>query len=229
MTAFDEMYDPHGALREPYAALAEWAAGADKALLKAKSAEAERLFRRIGITFAVYGEGGDPERLIPFDVAPRIIAADEWARLERGLIQRVTALNAFLANAYGAREIVRAGKIPEAMVVANPAFQAAMQGLKPAGGVYTHVAGIDIVRTGANQFYVLEDNCRTPSGVSYMLENRAVMTRLFPDLVRKAGVAPIARYPQMLLRALKSVAPRNCEGGAERDRANPWAIQQRLL
>lgn len=211
MMAFDEMYDSSGALRPAYAALADWAKGADAALLKAKSIEAERLFRRIGITFAVYGEGGDPERLIPFDMAPRIIASNEWTKLERGLIQRVRALNAFLADIYSDREIIRAGRMPEDLIVRNPAFQGAMQGLKPPGGVFTHVAGIDIVRTGPDAFYVLEDNCRTPSGVSYMLENRAVMTRLFPDLVRRAGVAPIARYPQMLLRTLKSVAPPACE------------------
>jgi uncharacterized circularly permuted ATP-grasp superfamily protein len=212
MTAFDEMYDQDGGLRAPYAALADWAKGADAAALSAKSAEAERLFRRIGITFAVYGEGGDPERLIPFDIAPRIISSREWTKLESGLIQRVHALNAFLTDIYSDREIIKAGRMPEDLVLRNPAFQGAMQGLKPPGGVFTHVAGIDIVRTGASEFYVLEDNCRTPSGVSYMLENRAVMTRLFPDLVRRAGVAPISRYPQMLLRALKSVAPPNCEG-----------------
>jgi uncharacterized circularly permuted ATP-grasp superfamily protein len=210
--AFDEMRTELNVLRAPYRALDDWLEAATAADFAAKAQEAERLFRRIGITFAVYGEGGDPERLIPFDVVPRIIAADEWLRLEIGLKQRVTALNAFLGDVYGAREIMKAGIVPEAMVLENPAYEAIMQGHVLPGGVYTHVAGIDIVRTSANDFYVLEDNCRTPSGVSYMLENRAVMMRLFPEMFRAANVAPISHYPNRLLRMLRSVAPANCNG-----------------
>jgi uncharacterized circularly permuted ATP-grasp superfamily protein len=209
---FDEMYGSDGAPHAPYAAIARWLDSMPIETLKAKSDEAERLFRRIGITFAVYSDGGDTERLIPYDLVPRVISRDEWGFIERGLKQRTRALNAFLADVYGAREIIRAGKIPEALVMLNPAFEASMQGLAAPGGVYTHVAGIDLVRTGPDDFFVLEDNCRTPSGVSYMLENRAVMMRLFPEFFASSGVEPIARYPEMLLRALRSVAPPACEG-----------------
>ncbi len=209
---FDEMYGPDGASRAPYAAIARWLDGLPHEALRVKADEAERLFRRIGITFAVYTEGGDPERLIPYDLIPRVLSAAEWRLIERGLKQRTKALNAFLADVYGAGEIMAAGKVPEALVLRNPGFEAVMQGLAVPGGVYTHVAGIDLVRTGPDDFYVLEDNCRTPSGVSYMLENRVVMMRLFPDFFARAGVEPIARYPEMLLRSLQSVAPPRCEG-----------------
>ncbi|MGE0828825.1 MAG: circularly permuted type 2 ATP-grasp protein [Hyphomonadaceae bacterium] len=209
---FDEMRGSDGATRPSYREVDAWLNETAHDLLAAKQIEAERLFRRVGITFAVYTEGGDPERLIPFDIIPRVIDADEWAHLSKGLTQRVAALNAFLKDVYSSREIIRAGIIPEALVLKNPGFEAHMQDLPVAGGIYTHVAGIDIVRTGPNEFYVLEDNCRTPSGVSYMLENRAVMMRLFPELFSRAGVAPISRYPEMLLQTLKSVAPPNCAG-----------------
>jgi uncharacterized circularly permuted ATP-grasp superfamily protein len=206
------MWASEGAARPAYQELAKWLTRTPLDILRAKHEEAERLFRRIGITFAVYTEGGDPERLIPFDIIPRTIDAAEWATLERGLKQRVRALNAFLADLYDKREIVAAGIVPEALVLHNPMFLAAMQGFAPAGGIYTHIAGIDIVRTGPDEFYVLEDNCRTPSGVSYMLENRSVMMRLFPELFGENAVAPIARYPEDLLQTLRSVAPPHCPG-----------------
>jgi uncharacterized circularly permuted ATP-grasp superfamily protein len=212
VAAFDEMWAAAGAARPAYGQLSAWLARTPVDILAAKREEAERLFRRIGITFAVYTEGGDPERLIPFDIIPRAIDADEWSTLERGLKQRVRALNAFLADIYDKREIIAAGYVPEALVLRNPAFLAAMQGFKPAGGIYTHIAGIDIVRTGPDEFYVLEDNCRTPSGVSYMLENRSVMMRLFPELFGENAVAPISRYPEDLLQTLRSVAPERCVG-----------------
>ncbi len=204
---FDDMHGTDGDIRAAYAEIASWLAQTPPDTLNAKREEAERLFRRIGITFAVYTEGGDTERLIPFDIIPRVLDADEWAFLERGLKQRVNALNLFLGDVYGAREIVRAGKLTNEQIDGHPAYCVQMQGVMPPGGVYTHVAGIDLVRTGVNDFYVLEDNCRTPSGVSYMLENRSVMMRLFPELFARIGVEPVARYPQDLLRTLQSVAP----------------------
>jgi uncharacterized circularly permuted ATP-grasp superfamily protein len=208
---FDEMQD--GAQTRPsYTQVRAWLQVAAHEHLQLKRREAELIFRRTGITFAVYTEGGDPERLIPFDIIPRILEADEWAFLARGLEQRVKALNAFLRDAYGPREMVRAGRIPEEMVVRNPGFVGAMQGLEVAAGTYTHVAGIDVVRTGKESFYVLEDNCRTPSGVSYMLENREVMMRLFPELFARHRVRPVSHYPDELLGTLRSVAPRNCPG-----------------
>ena len=204
--AFDEMRD--GVLaRATYAEIEAWLARTPLERLRQKSAEAELLFRRLGITFAVYGEGGDPERLIPFDIIPRIIAASEWQALSAGLEQRVRALNAFLADVYNERRILAAGIIPKALVLENEAYQPHMVGFRPPGGIYTHISGIDMVRTGPDDFCVLEDNCRTPSGVSYMLENREAMLRLFPRLCARHRLAPVNRYPEHLLATLKSVAP----------------------
>ncbi len=205
-SAFDEM-GAAAAPRPAYASIATWLAETSKETLAAKLDEAELIFRRTGITFAVYTEGGDPERLIPFDIIPRILDAGEWTVLERGLVQRVRALNAFIADVYGPQEFIRAGRIPPALVLHNPGFAAGMVGLKVPAGVYTHIAGIDMVRVGPEEFYVLEDNCRTPSGVSYMLENREATMRLFPDLIRRHRIRPVSHYPEELLDTLRSVAP----------------------
>jgi len=209
--AFDEMGEG-AALRPAYAGIAAWIARHGIEALAAKREEAEALFRRVGITFAVYGEGGDPERLIPFDVIPRILARSEWSRLAQGLTQRVKALNAFIGDVYGAGEIVRAGRVPAALVAGNEAFCAHMRGFTPPAGVFTHISGIDLVRTGPDEFWVLEDNCRTPSGVSYMLENREAMLRLFPGLLSDHRLAPVGHYPEELLETLKEAAPPNCRG-----------------
>ena len=209
--SFNEMYQGDE-VRIPYARLADWMAGMPAALRVQKQAEAEALFRRIGITFAVYGEGGDPDRLIPFDMFPRVFTAQEWARLERGIKQRARALNAFLVDVYGRGEIVRAGRIPATLVYQNAAYEKAVVGFVPPKGVYSHIVGIDIVRTGANDFFVLEDNCRTPSGVSYMLESREMMMRMFPDLFRENRIQPVDRYHSLLRRTLNSVAPAKCDG-----------------
>jgi uncharacterized circularly permuted ATP-grasp superfamily protein len=205
-TAFDEMRD--GAVAQAsYAGIRRWLEETPLDQLRRKSEEAELLFRRLGITFAVYGEGGDPERLIPFDIIPRLIAASEWQALSAGLEQRVRALNAFLLDVYGERAILKAGVIPTELVLGNAAYQPRMEGFAPPGGIYTHISGIDMVRTGPDAFFVLEDNCRTPSGVSYMLENREAMLRLFPRLCARHRLARIERYPEHLLATLKSVAP----------------------
>ncbi|WP_431309905.1 circularly permuted type 2 ATP-grasp protein [Algicella marina] len=180
--------------------------------LELKKAEAEAMFRRIGITFAVYGEGGDTERLIPFDLVPRLFTSYEWSRLERGVKQRAEALNCFLRDVYHRAEIVRAGRIPAELVFRNAAFEPSVVGFNPPEGVFSHIVGIDLVRTSADEFFVLEDNCRTPSGVSYMLENREIMMRMFPDLFRTMRVAPVEDYPDQLRRTLASVAPQKCTG-----------------
>lgn len=208
---FNEMYDG-GEIRLPYKNLESWQRDMPQELRSLKQAEAEALFRRIGITFAVYGEGGDPDRLIPFDMFPRVFTHSEWARLERGIKQRARALNAFLCDVYNRGEIVRAGRIPARLVYENEAFEKAVTGFKPPRGVYSHIVGIDLVRTGPDDFYVLEDNCRTPSGVSYMLENREIMMRMFPELFRGNRIAPVERYPQALRRTMESVAPQKCDG-----------------
>ena len=210
---FDEMMRTQTAPRAAYQKVREWLAAADPASLDLRRREAEILFMRIGVTFAVYGEGGDPERIIPFDIIPRVINGREWDLIARGLEQRVRALNHFLVDVYSKREILRAGVIDTDLVLRNPAFLPEMNGFTPAGGVFTHVAGIDMVRVGEDEFYVLEDNARTPSGVSYMLEDREIMMRLFPDLMAAHKVAPVEHYPTELLTTLKSVAPSS--GGAD--------------
>ena len=221
MSMFDEMYGglPHGGpdVRSGYEALGRWLEETPPDLFGTRRQQAELLFRRIGITFAVYGDAAAEERLIPFDIIPRVLTRSEWRRLESGLVQRARALNAYLCDIYGPRECVRAGIVPEALVLCNPQFRLEMAGRPPPHGVYCHIAGIDLVRTGADDFYVLEDNARTPSGVSYMLENREVMMRLFPDLFARCRVAPVESYTDALLATLRSVAP-------PRAQANPTVV-----
>ena len=208
--SFNEMYD-NGAVRRPYLRLEDWMRTMPDALRSMKQAEAEAMFRQIGITFAVYGEGGDPDRLIPFDMFPRVFTQEEWRKLDRGVKQRARALNAFLVDVYGRGEIIRAGKVPARLVYLNAAYEKSVAGFVPPRGVYSHIVGIDIVRTGADEFFVLEDNCRTPSGVSYMLENREIMMRMFPGLFRENRIEPVERYPELLRRTLASVAPQKCD------------------
>jgi uncharacterized circularly permuted ATP-grasp superfamily protein len=210
--AFDEMFGPDGALRPAYKELALWLKETPPDALEYRRKEAELLFRRIGITFAVYGEAEAQERLIPFDVVPRIIGAREWTLLEKGLKQRVKALNLFLRDIYHGRDILRANLIPDDLIFQNPVFRPEMNGQDVPHDIYVHIAGVDIVRVDADQFYVLEDNARTPSGVSYMLENREIMMRLFPDLFARHRVAPVENYPDALLAALRSVAPDTAAG-----------------
>ena len=205
--SFDEMNGADGAVRPAYAALAEWLAATPPDVLARRHHEAELLFRRIGITFAVYGEAEAQERLIPFDVVPRVLAASEWDTLRRGLEQRVRAINHYIKDVYSKREVLRAGVVPEDLVFQNPVFRPEMNGHPVPHDIYVFVAGIDIVRVDADTFYVLEDNARTPSGVSYMLENREIMMRLFPELFARHAVAPVENYPDELLATLKSVAP----------------------
>ena len=192
---FNEMLAGDGSVRAAYSDVAKWLDSLPEGQLALKSEEAELLFRRMGITFLVYGREGSNERLIPFDVIPRVFSAPEWDLLSRGSIQRVRALNMFLDDLYHGAEIVKAGKIPADLVFDNAYYQIQMHGLDVPGGVYAHIAGIDLVRVDENEIYVLEDNLRSPSGVSYMLENRAIMMRLFPELFDLNAVAPVDHYP----------------------------------
>jgi len=210
--AFDEMKGTDGVVRPAYSQLSSWLSEIRPDVLDYRRREAELVFRRIGITFAVYGEADAQERLIPFDVIPRILAASEWATLARGLEQRVKALNLYIKDVYSKRECLRAGVVPEDLVFQNPVFRPEMNGQKVPHNIYVHVAGIDIVRVDADTFYVLEDNARTPSGVSYMLENREIMMRLFPELFSRHRVTPVDNYPDELLATLQSVAPATAPG-----------------
>jgi uncharacterized circularly permuted ATP-grasp superfamily protein len=214
---FDEMYSgaTPGAVREHYAAYAKWLGSQPADLMQARREEAEVIFRRVGITFAVYGakdeDGAGTERLIPFDLIPRVIPQHEWADLQRGLAQRVLALNRFIYDVYHEQEILKAGIVPAEQVLNNAQFRKEMMHVAVPGGVYSHIAGIDIVRApmpdGSGRYYVLEDNLRVPSGVSYMLEDRKMMMRLFPELFKLHRVAPVAHYPDLLLETLRAVAP----------------------
>ena len=213
--SFDEMQAGAGTVRPHYSGFDRWLQAQAPAVMAARRDEAEMIFRRVGITFAVYGakdeDGAGTERLIPFDVIPRIIPSDEWATLQRGLAQRVTALNRFLHDVYHGQEILKAGVVPAEQVLNNTQFRPEMMGVDLPGQIYSHIAGIDIVRAaqpdGSGTYYVLEDNLRVPSGVSYMLENRKMMMRLFPELFAQHRVAPVAHYPDLLLETLREVAP----------------------
>lgn len=196
-----------GAVRPHYRAFAEWLAQQTHDAIERKRAEADLAFRRVGITFAVYGDNAGTERLIPFDMIPRIIPAHEWALLQRGLEQRVRALNMFIDDIYHEQHIIRAGVVPAEQIYRNAQYRPEMQGIRVASDIYAHIAGIDIVRAGAGEFYVLEDNLRVPSGVSYMLEDRKMMMRLYPELFASHKVAPVEHYPDLLLDNLRSVAP----------------------
>jgi uncharacterized circularly permuted ATP-grasp superfamily protein len=204
---FNELQTDQGSVRNIYSRYSGWMAELPGGTLERKSTEAELLFRRLGITFAVYGEASDAERLIPFDIVPRIFGADEWRRLEQGIKQRVRALNAFLHDIYHNQDIIKAGIIPAQQILGNALYRPEMKGIDLPNGVYAHISGIDLVRVGENDFYVLEDNLRTPSGVSYMLENRRTMMRLFPELFASHAVEPVEHYPQMLLETLRESAP----------------------
>ena len=213
--SFDEMQATADTVREHYRGYKRWLAEQPSDVMLSRREEAEMIFRRVGITFAVYGakdeDGSGTERLIPFDLIPRVIPANEWAEMERGLTQRVTALNRFIHDVYHGQDIIRAGLVPADQIFKNAQFRPEMMGVDVAGGVYSHIAGIDIVRAanpdGSGSYYVLEDNLRVPSGVSYMLENRKMMMRLFPELFSQHRVEPVAHYPDMLLETLRAVAP----------------------
>ncbi|OVZ57614.1 hypothetical protein CDO44_17815 [Pigmentiphaga sp. NML080357] len=210
MLSYDEMQFETGAVRRHYKRFCAWLDRQRGETLARKRAEADLVFRRVGITFALGGDAGDVERLIPFDLIPRIIPADEWQLLQRGMAQRVRALNLFIHDVYHERRIVRAGVVPAEQVYTNAQYRPEMQDVDVPRDIYAHIAGIDIVKAGGDRdgtFYVLEDNLRVPSGVSYMLENRKMMMRLFPELFVQNRIAPVAHYPDLLLDNLRSVAP----------------------
>jgi uncharacterized circularly permuted ATP-grasp superfamily protein len=204
---YNEMFDKHGAPRLHYEAFHNWLNNQSQALMSLKRAEADLIFRRVGITFAVYGDDLGAERTIPFDQVPRIFTAKEWSDLESGLRQRVTALNHFIHDIYHDEAIIRAGIIPAEQIFNNAQYRPEMRHVEVPRNIYAQIAGIDIVRAGEGEFYVLEDNLRVPSGVSYMVEDRKMMMRLFPDLFQRYRVAPVEHYPDLLLECLKSVKP----------------------
>ncbi|USX17796.1 circularly permuted type 2 ATP-grasp protein [Oxalobacteraceae bacterium OTU3REALA1] len=207
MTADGLAHHAGAEVREHYREFCGWLQRQSAETIERKRAEADLTFRRVGITFAVYGDDAGTERLIPFDTIPRIIPAAEWKKMEAGLVQRVKALNMFIHDIYHDQNIIKAGIIPAEQIYKNAQYRPEMQGIKVASDIYAHIAGVDIVRAGEGEFYVLEDNLRVPSGVSYMLEDRKMMMRLFPELFARNKIAPVDHYPDMLLDNLRSVAP----------------------
>jgi uncharacterized circularly permuted ATP-grasp superfamily protein len=205
--AFDEMLAAPNSVRPHYREYSQWLGSTPPEVIAHKREEADTVFHRLGITFAVYGEDAGKERLIPFDIVPRIIPAVEWQRIFAGLRQRVKALNAFLHDIYHEQNILKAGRIPAEQVLGNSQYRKEMVGVDVAEQIYAHIAGIDLVRVGEGEYYVLEDNLRTPSGVSYMLENRKMMMRLFPELFARQVIAPVEHYPDLLLENLRAAAP----------------------
>jgi uncharacterized circularly permuted ATP-grasp superfamily protein len=210
MVFYDEMYGmdaAHQMALPHYGDYQRWAQGYSSQAMASKRAQADAAFRQVGITFAVYGDDAGTERLIPFDLIPRIIPSQEWQTLQKGLIQRVQALNMFLHDVYHEQRIIKAGIVPAEQIYLNAQYRPQMQGVNVAGKNYCHIAGVDIVRAGQGEFYVLEDNLRVPSGVSYMLEDRKMMMRLFPEAFSTLPIAPIEHYPDMLLETLRDSAP----------------------
>jgi len=217
--SFDEMRADANTVREHYRGYDRWLGRQANDVMLSRREEAEVIFRRVGITFAVYGakdedansQNAGNERLIPFDLIPRVIPSHEWLEMEKGLAQRVTALNRFIHDVYHGQEIIKAGHVPAEQILTNAQFRPEMMGVDVPGGIYSHISGIDIIRAantdGSGSYYVLEDNLRVPSGVSYMLEDRKMMMRLFPELFCQYRVAPVAHYPDLLLETLRSVAP----------------------
>ncbi|MFG0762293.1 hypothetical protein Aerorivi_02863 [Aeromonas rivipollensis] len=204
---YDEMLLANNQFRDHYHAYLAWLHQTDEKSIERKREEADLLFHRVGITFNVYGDGDGAERLIPFDSIPRIIPAQEWQHLDKGIRQRVTALNAFLHDIYHDQHILKAGVIPAAQILTNAQYQPCMQGVDLHRNTYVHITGVDIIRNSDGDYYVLEDNLRTPSGVSYMLENRKMMMRLFPELFHNQPIAPVERYPALLLQTLRESSP----------------------
>ena len=214
MVFYDEMYGlnapMNGSSKQPlehYQAYQSWAKSYSTEAMASKRAQADAAFRQVGITFAVYGDDAGTERLIPFDLIPRVIPSKEWTTLQKGLIQRVQALNMFIHDVYHNQNIIKAGVVPAEQIFLNAQYRPQMQGVDVAGNNYCHIAGVDIVRAGQGEFYVLEDNLRVPSGVSYMLEDRKMMMRLFPEVFKAMPIAPIEHYPDLLLETLRASAP----------------------
>jgi len=200
---YNEMLNMRGQkVRNLYKNLDNWLSNQNINSLMSQSIKAEELFRKVGITFNVYGEDEAEERLIPFDLMPRIIDSKEWGFIEKGITQRLIALNMFLEDIYSKQNIVKENIIPSKLINNNTAFLPEMCDFKPPGGIYTHISGIDLVRTSEKNFFVLEDNLRVPSGASYMIENRSTMMHMFPELFTIYNVKPVFDYPDLLLKSL---------------------------
>ena len=200
---YDEMLNKNReASNKLYKKLYSWIHDQNSSTLLNQSIKAEELFRKVGITFNVYGNDKAEERLIPFDLIPRIIEKKEWEFVKKGIVQRLKALNLFLKDIYFDQKILKDGIIPSKLINNNSAFKPQMCGFKPPGGIYIHVSGVDLIRTSKKNFYVLEDNLRVPSGSSYMIENRSTMMHMFPELFTRYNVKNVYDYPDLLFKSL---------------------------
>lgn len=208
---YDEMFLPSGQPRAGAELLVQKIASLASGELIRRQQAAERALLNLGITFNVYGDSDGGERIFPFDMLPRIVAADEWARIEKGLKQRIHALNLFIDDVYHEQRIVKDGVIPEDIVRSAKSFRAQCMGLNPPRGIWNHITGTDLVRDADGCMYVLEDNLRCPSGVSYVLENRELLKRTFPQVFADCNVRPVNEYPGNLLKTLQYLAPEGVE------------------
>lgn len=204
---YDELFESDGVPRPEANLLVDTVNSLEPGELMRRQDTIDRAMMRMGITFAVYGDGKGTEKIWPFDIIPRLVAASEWNRIEQGLMQRTRALNLFLNDIYGEQEILRDGVIPVELIEAADSFREQCIGLKPPHGVWCHITGTDLIRHSDGQVYVLEDNLRCPSGVSYVLQNRFLMKRSFPQVFAAYKVRPVVNYPSQLLRTLESLAP----------------------
>jgi uncharacterized circularly permuted ATP-grasp superfamily protein len=205
---FDELIDPAGSPRDGVHGVAEFLGSLEPAELRHRQEAAELAVRSMGITFTVYSDGDNIDRAWPFDIIPRVIPSDEWRRVRAGLEQRLQALNLFIADVYGEQRIVADGIVPADLLARSVNYRAACRGIEPPLGAWAHICGSDLVRGDDGTFYVLEDNLRVPSGVSYMLENRLVTKRVFPELFRNLDILPVDDYPAKLAGLLAALSPR---------------------
>lgn len=204
---WDEMYD-QGKVRKPYQGVYDFLSRIPLDELNKKEELAKRLFMSQGITFTVYSSGEGIEKIFPFDIIPRIITASEWDFVERGIKQRLQALNLFLKDVYHDQFIIKDGIVPVELIYSCPHYLREMQNVNVPFDIYVHIAGIDLIRDQDGTFYILEDNLRTPSGVSYMIENREITKRIFPDLIPQNNVRSVTQYPNILHKNLISLSPR---------------------
>ena len=205
---YDELYLPDGKPRPHYEALAKTLGRLGREEILARVQDVNTALLQRGVTFTVYADSEGTERVFPFDIIPRILTAEEWARIERGIQQRVRAINAFIYDVYHSERILREKRVPRELVYSSKNYNREMINVDVAHDVYIHVSGTDLIRDDNGTFMVLEDNCRTPSGISYVLENRDVLKRSFPDLFDEYAVCPVDDYPGRLLDVLRYVAPR---------------------
>ena len=206
---WDEMYSSDSNIRSQYNIINEYLKSTSPEVLFKKEELSKQLFMSQGVTFTVYNDNEGIEKIFPFDIVPRIITALEWKKIDKGIKQRIKALNLFIKDIYHDQFIINDGIIPAELIYSCPNFLREMKGVKVPHDIYVHIAGVDLIRNNDGEFYVLEDNLRTPSGVSYMLENREISKRIFPGIIPKNQIRPVDSYPNLLYKKLKELSDQN--------------------